>query len=369
MKTVATALTFILWSIGVFGQVTHQGLPVLKTNSLSADFRIGNDWERGNWTISPQIEFDSLVIELHSESEEFGFYTDTDSISFTLLPQQLHKFYVLLGDSAFALTIVEGIRPNHEAHEFDTASTNKQLKFWFEQDNDYLKDLRSKYPLDSLIRQTNTDLEQSVQILHWVHNRWKHDGSNKPQKSDAISILEEAKQGKNFRCVEYGIVAAACLNAVGLKARTLALKTKDVETTQYGAGHVLLEVYLNDLKKWALLDGQWDVMPTLNGVPLNAVEFQKAIVDDYKGIQILTSSTVEKRHYIDWIFPYLYYFDVSFDNASNANVKRRTVNGKRSLMLVPIGADNPTIFQINDTIDYCIYTHSLNDFYASPAEN
>jgi hypothetical protein len=35
-------------------------------------------------------------------------------------------------------------------------------------------------------------------------------------------------------------------------------------------------------------------------------------------------------------------------------------------MLVPIGATNPTIFQIKNKIDYCIYTNSLNDFYESP---
>jgi len=129
--------------------------------------------------------------------------------------------------------------------------------------NDYLNLLRSKYFIDSLVIDTKTDTEKALKILHWVHNQWEHNGNNEPKKSDEISILEEVKDGKKFRCVEYGIVATASLNAMGLKSRTLRLKTKNVETTQYGAGHVLLEVYLNDIKKWALLDGQFDAMPLL----------------------------------------------------------------------------------------------------------
>lgn len=68
---------------------------------------------------------------------------------------------------------------------------------------------------------------------------------------------------------------------------------KNVETTKYGAGHVLLEVYLNDLKKWALLDGQWDAVPMINNIPLNAVEFQKAIVENYEGLDIRSSSAFQ----------------------------------------------------------------------------
>ena len=56
----------------------------------------------------------------------------------------------------------------------------------------------------------------------------------------------------------------------------------------------------------------------------------------------------------------------SFDNREGADIKKNKINGKKSLMLVPIGATNPTIFQIKNKIDYCIYTNSLNDFYESP---
>ena len=350
-------------------QSNYKGLPLIKAKSSKANFRIGSEWVKGNWTISPQIEFDSLLITCYSDSEFFAFYTDQDSITFKLLPGQIHKFYISLNDSAYALTVIKGIKPNHTALRFETTSKNNKLKFWYEQNNnnDYLNLLRSKYPIDSLIKDTKTDTKKALNVLHWVHNQWQHNGNNEPQKNDAISILKEAKEGKNFRCVEYGIVTSACLNAIGLKTRTLYLKTKDVETRQYGAGHVLSEVYLNDLKKWVLIDGQWDAMPVLNSIPLNAVEFQKAIAENYKELEIKTSSDLSKRTYVDWIYPYLYYFEISFDNRQGIDINTKKIDGKSQLMLVPLGANKPTVFQIKYKIDDCLYTNSLNDFYAPPS--
>ena len=253
------------------------------------------------------------------------------------------------------------------ALQFEENSRNNDLAFWYEQNenNEYLELLRSKFPIDSIIEGVGTDMEKTLKILNWVHIQWSHDGNNEPEKNDAISILEEAWEGKSFRCVEYGIVVSACLNAVGLKARTLALKTKEVETTKFGAGHVATEVYLNDLKKWVFIDGQFAAMPVLNGVPLNAVEFQKAIAENFAQLEIITSSEISKKTYINWIYPYLYYFDVAFDNREGIEYKQ-LIDGKKSLMLVPAGAKCPTVFQIEYPINYVKYTHSLEVFYAMP---
>ena len=154
-----------------------------------------------------------------------------------------------------------------------------------------------------------------------------------------------------------------------MPARVLALKTKDVETTTSGAGHVLLEVYLKDMNKWVLLDGQYDVMPVLNGVPLNAVEFQNAIATNYDKLEIRSMSATGKEDYVKWIYPYLYYFDVMFDNREEIDIAREKVDGKSALMLVPTNAKKPTVFQVKNPINYVVYTHSLADFYAPPRGN
>lgn len=369
MKKIVSTLLLILITFIAFGQITHNGLPVIKAKALKTDYKIGNDLIKGSWTISPQIDNDSLFIICRSGVEDVVFYTDIDSIKIKLSPDKILDFYISINDTTFAHTIIKGLLPKITTLQFDENQKNNDIVYRYEnnRNNEYLNLLRSRFPIDSLIRNAKTDTEKATKILSWVHNQWKHDGNNQPKKRDAISILEEVKEGKRFRCVEYGIVAASCLNSVGLNARVLSLKIKNVETAKYGAGHVLLEVYLNDLKKWVLLDGQWDAMPVLNGTPLNAVEFQNAINNNYNELEIRSSSGLSKRKFIDWIYPYLYYFSVAFDNREGIDLDLHLVNGKKVLMLVPIGAKNPTIFQITGKTDNCIYTNSLLDFYSAPA--
>lgn len=368
MIKLITTLLLCFFATTLLGQNIYKGLPVLKAKTGSASYRINEEWVNDSWSVAPEIEYDSLLVGCHDKYLDFGFYTDSDSIVFKLKSGESRSFYVLLNDSVYARTVIKAIKPDYKALVFDTVSRNASFSILYEQnnDNEYLGRLRSLYPIDSLVRNKKTDMQKALVLLSWVHNQWQHNGDNQPKKYDAISILEEVKEGKNFRCVEYGIVLSACLNAIGLKARTLALKTKDVAITQYGAGHVLTEVYLNDLKKWVLVDGQWDAMPVLDDVPLNAVEFQRAIATDYKNLKIMSHSGTSKNNYTSWIYPYLYFFDVSFDNRQNKKGGQKTVEGKSSLMLVPLFAENPTIFQIDDTIDYCVYTNAVNEFYAAP---
>jgi hypothetical protein len=349
-------------------QEIYNNLPLIQASDEQADFKIGSDCIKGGWRISPHIKADTMRVNCYSNSENFTFLTDVDSISFTIKPGKSEAFYVLLDDSAYAFTVVSGVKPNLTSLEFEEAPQIENLNIVYEQasNNKYLARLRSEFPIDSLINGVESDTEKALKILHWVNTRWKHNGNNTPKKKDAISILKEAEDGKNFRCVEYGIVATACLNSVGLTARTLGLKTKDVETRKSGAGHVLLEVYLPDLQKWAVLDGQWDIMPILNGKPLNAVEFQKAITNNYHDIKLKSSLNIPKRQYIEWIYPYLFYFDVSLDNREGTDINKKSFNGKSRLMLVPKDAENPEVFQIKYPINNCLYTNSMKDFYGKP---
>ena len=65
-----------------------------------------------------------------------------------------------------------------------------------------------------------------------------------------------------------------------------------------------------------------------------------------KDIQILSDDKeLNPDQYIAWIYPYLYYFSHKFDNRENIPKEDKIkINGKSDIMLVPIGAKNPTIF-------------------------
>lgn len=255
---------------------------------------------------------------------------------------------------------------------FSDDAPDKRYRFYYSDtlDNAYLRTLKSRYPLESLVSGETTDMGKIVNILDWTSRQWEHSGSNQPAKQDALTILNEAQEGKQFRCVEYGIVATAALNSVGIPARTLGLKTRDVEKVMRGAGHIVSEVYSKDLGKWLFIDPQFNVIPTLNGVPLNGVEFQQAISRKDVHLKLIRKqgelSKEEAGRYVKWIGKYLFYFDVLFDQKTLDASQFKTINGMTKLTLVPVGVKEPRVFQRHYKIDYSHYTHSLNDFYRKP---
>jgi hypothetical protein len=255
--------------------------------------------------------------------------------------------------------------------QYDTNILNNDLVFKFPDtlNNSYLRQLKNDYDLLKLTENGTNDIDKVLSVLNWTHNQWKHNGSNEPSKNDALTILKEARDGKKFRCVEYGIVSSSALQSLNFKARVIGLKTSDVETKKYGAGHVLAEVWMPQYNKWVLIDGQFNLMPIFENVPLNAVEFQQAISQNknFKLIDINGEVSMKRRKsYLSFIFDYLFYIDTKFDNRNIPSNERILYEGKPSLMLVPLGAKKPSIFQIKYPLDNMVYTNSVNDFYKIP---
>jgi hypothetical protein len=227
-------------------------------------------------------------------------------------------------------------------------------------DDPYLVKLREEYRLDDVILNAKSDYEKVRLVSKWVRSRWEHNGQNMPEKSDPISILQEAEQGKRFRCVEYSAVLAGALNAIGIPARVLSILTEDVETRESGAAHVVAEAYVSDQGKWIMVDGQWDVIPVVKGKPIGAVELQRALAEGKKGLSVETFSGVEAKGYFEWISPYLFYFITKFDSRYGVATDRK------ELVLVPVGAKEPKVVQKKWPIGDVLYTRSLSAFNAKP---
>ena len=231
-------------------------------------------------------------------------------------------------------------------------------------DDSNLVTLRRRYRLDELVQDCSTDLERLRKIVDWVHRQWDHNGSNTPSRPDPLTILEEARSGKRFRCVEYAIVTAACARAVGMPSRVLGLMTKDVETAKSGAGHVVAEVWLRDQRRWVFADAQFAAIPELAGVPLNAVELQAAIAHHRKPLSLGPGwSAKRKQFYLRWVAPYLYYFDFRVDQRFFLD---RSQKRPDLIMLVPKGAHRPRAFQRRFPIENCTYISDPRAFYLAP---
>jgi hypothetical protein len=228
-------------------------------------------------------------------------------------------------------------------------------------DNPYLDQLRQEFSLDAL--RGENDLDTILAVTHWVHNLWRHDGSNVPAKSDPISILRDVHAGARYRCVEYSIVIAGSLNALGIPTRILSLRTEDMQTRESGAGHVVCEAYLADSNQWVMIDGQWNVVPYRHGEPIHAAALQPILQSDPDSIELRTLEKIRKDSYLRWIGPYLYFFMYRLD--------QRFVNELYtdwSVMLVPSGEAFPQVFQIVFPIENVHFTHNLSDFYQAPLQ-
>lgn len=363
----------VLCGINAFGQSKNENaVPVIKAVGNKASYAIGNDWRIGSWTISPHIERDSVIVGCYGPTETFAFKTDRDSVRYTMRPGETRSFIVNLNDTARALTVAYAVDRRQPIHHTNKGNESDSIRSWYGYEpGAYFDKLENLYPTKQLLKSSNNDLENIAALLEWTHNQWKHNGNFSPKNDDALSILNEAKEGGQFPCFAFSIVLANKLNAAGYKSRVLYLKAKTVETDKSAPGHVVTETYVPSLKKWIFLDGQFNAMPMLDGVPLNAAEFQRAIADHSQEIVFYNkvnynSYPYTNRNYYDFVYPTLYFFDYHFNSHINAAGQRTytKIGGKTNLMLVPTDGTPPTKFGSMDRkIDYCIYTTNESLFY------
>lgn len=239
---------------------------------------------------------------------------------------------------------------------------------WSDPDEPYLVRMRDELGLQDTISDADDDFHAVQLVSAWVHGLWDHHGTNQPTHNDPISIVREAEDGGRFRCVEYSIVIHGALNSLGIPTRMLHLKTHDAETRESGAGHVVVEAYLRDAGRWVMIDSQFDAIPMLQGEPLNAVQLQKALAERSPGLSITSigrggflAEHARRIFYLNWIGQYLYFFDVPFDNRVAAEDRSHL-----RLMLVPLDAEPPRVFQQRWPIGDMVHTHSIRSFYPQP---
>ncbi|QZA81988.1 transglutaminase-like domain-containing protein [Deefgea piscis] len=249
------------------------------------------------------------------------------------------------------------VAPIDQRIDFDWQALSLLESHFASDQDEYLTQFRIKYALDELIESASTDTARLQRVMHWVHHLWQHNGQNTPSQNDAMTIVEEAAQGQQFRCVEYAIVLATALAALGFPARTLSLMTQDVEHKRSCGGHVVTEVYLHDLAKWVMADAQWNIMPMLNQQAANALELTQSIYQGDDRLSLQSTTAIKPKYYLKWIKPYLYYFTTRLEHRYDFNADATQIR------LMPIGAQSPKVFQRKYPISAAKMTHILADFY------
>ena len=211
-----------------------------------------------------------------------------------------------------------------------------------------LRTLQETYKLDAIVAGAADDLDRIRRMCRWVHGRTSHQGWDGDLPSDALGLLQVAEKGGQWRCVEYGIVLAGCLNAVGIPARQVGGRARDAETIAVGAGHVFAEAWIVDRQRWMFVDAQMDIVGLdSDGTPMNSVEFRNS----------LSRPTPPIPYPLGLAFC-MNYFVTGFEAADGT---------RTSIMLGPIGSKMPTKFQRVLSRAPDRFTHRLADMYAPPA--
>lgn len=230
----------------------------------------------------------------------------------------------------------------------------------------YAAELRKVCGLDKLIEGATSDLERVRRVTAYVHRLWQHDGGGQARNQDPVSIAQEATKGGRFSCVEYAMLVSGCLNAIGIPARELSLMMPDVETSLIGGGHMAAEAWLADEKAWVFVDAQEDVVPTIRGEALSAVEFQKALAERSRELSLRgeTGEMGEPVRYPIELAESLYYFRARLENRVARN---RPYTG--ALLLLASGVEQPKVFQRWLPLEGDVATRSLDAFYAAPGKD
>ena len=96
--------TFLLLTITTQFVYAQKKLPTLKTNKNSINIKEGNSEYKDIWTISPEVNPDVFVTNPFFGTKKIMFYSDIDSISFTVKPNRKYDFIILLNGKDKAYT-------------------------------------------------------------------------------------------------------------------------------------------------------------------------------------------------------------------------------------------------------------------------
>ncbi len=257
MKIKITLITVL--SLFVQFLFAQKNIPIIKATSKKLDVRDGKNFRKQNWTISPEINPD--VYETSSLGQKVTFITDKDSITVKIKKDTEFNFIVLLNDSIKANTQIKYKIPYLEklknAEKYNLSDNRFIPKFEYQSmDNPNLVRIRKDLKLDS-IAGTGNEVSKILNLLHWVHNIIRHDGSsNNPTLKNAIDLIKVCKTEKRgVNCRMMATILNECYLSMGIKSRYITCMPKE---TEFDDCHVINMVYSNDLKKWIWIDPTFD---------------------------------------------------------------------------------------------------------------
>jgi hypothetical protein len=150
-----------------------------------------------------------------------------------------------------------------------------------ETDNQDLIRFRERFQLEKVIENASDEWHAIRLIRNWVYmqnSRGGGDGPNGVSQADTESLVLACNAGASFFCTYFARMMVAATLSLGFVSRLVSLGV-DFDRWNKNRGHGVCEVWVNDFKKWVLIDAHFDKHFEIKGVPLNTYEIHRAAVE------------------------------------------------------------------------------------------
>ncbi len=336
-------------------------LPVIRATAPLVDIREGGELRRGQWRISPQLRPD--VYTTHRKNQMVSFITDVDSISCDVRPDQPFSFVILLNGTDSALTEV---RYEPTAHfltlqgggGYRHEPVEARIPFVYDRaDDPALVAIRTHFALDS-IAGPGTDSTKVINILHWVHTSFPHNGSQDPPASNSLEDLM-TKVITGHKAVDCGSLAKilnACYTSLGFRSRRIVCLPQDSTDVDC---HSINSVFLPSHQAWVWMDPTNDayVMDD-HGRLLGISEVRQRLLD---GLPLRLNEDANWNHR-SAVTADGYLYSYMTKNLFALNYYYRTRGKEGAVQLLPVGYAGP-IPRTRDASPTC--THDPDVFWGT----
>lgn len=139
-KYIAFFSLLIFFSQPIFAQ---QKLPIIKATSGKVDVKDGKIYQKVVWNLSPEARPDIYYPLEPINEKTITFYTDIDSISFSIVPGNIYNFIILLNNKDTCYTQISTMKPVKKV-EANTVSLNLVEPEMLKQDFTFFREALQK---------------------------------------------------------------------------------------------------------------------------------------------------------------------------------------------------------------------------------
>lgn len=140
--------------------------------------------------------------------------------------------------------------------------------------------LVERYGLKRVVEGESDEFRRILLLRNWLHRHIVIDRSRPaaPER-DPLGILDRGPGGGRYSCGHFEAAQNVVMNAMGYVTRSVLSGPGDKDPRLSGS-HGSNEVWCNSLRKWVMIDAEYDSHFEKDGVPLSALEIRESWLDD-----------------------------------------------------------------------------------------